>query len=142
MVMDISEGFQIEAPDVFVPWGIYESDLRGLLGSHGLRHVTHGYYTLSCVSLGGLAHELGFHLYPRSSGMLNELEFFRRSYENQKASFDEFQKHFEISFGKPTKEQMGTEGFPSYLWNLEGARIVHYVIDRFGLEEHMRIQKT
>jgi hypothetical protein len=140
--MDIAKGFQIGVPDVFVPWGIRESDLRGLLESYGLRHVTHGYYTFSCVSLGGLSHELGFHFSPRPDGILSELEFFRRAYENQKASFDEFQKYFEASFGKPTKEQMGTEGFPSYMWDLKGVRIVHYVFDRFGLEEHMRIQKA
>jgi hypothetical protein len=139
--MDLASGFQIELPDAFVPWGIHEPDLKRLLDRHGLKHVTHGYYTLSCVSLGGLSHQLGFHFYPRSGGILNELEFFRRSYENQKASFDEIQKHFESSFGKPTKEQPGAEGFPSYMWNLDGAQIVHYVTDRFGPEEHMRIRK-
>jgi hypothetical protein len=138
----INEGFQIETPNVFVPWGLHESDLRSLLNVFGLRSVTHGYYTLSCTSLGGLAHELGFHFYPRSGGILNELEFFRRSDEDQKASFEEFQKHFEAVFGKPTTGQSGLEGFPSYVWDLNGARILHYVFDRFGPEEHMRIQKA
>jgi hypothetical protein len=139
--MNISEGFQIEVPDAFVRWGIREPELRALLDVHGLRHITRGYFVLSCVSLGGMAHELGFHFFPRSGGILTELEFFRRSYENEKASFDEFQKHFEEFFGKPTKEMMGAEGFPSYTWELQGVRIVHYVIDRFGLEEHMRIKR-
>ena len=140
--MDLRSGFQIETPNAFVPWGIQETELQALLGDHGLKHVTQGYYTLSCVSLGGLSHKLGFHFYPRTGGRLNELEFFRSSYENQKASFDEFQTHFEMSFGKPTNEKPGGEGFPSYAWNLHGAQIVHYVMDRFGPEEHMRIRKT
>lgn len=139
--MNIAEGFQIEVPDVFVSWGIREPDLRDLLDGLGLRHVTHGYYTLSCVSLGGMSHELGFHFFPRPGGILNELEFFRRSYDDQKASFDEFQSHFEAFFGKPTKEQKGAEGFPSYAWELNEVRIVHFVFDRFGPEEHMRILK-
>lgn len=69
--MDIAQGFQIEVPDVFVPWSINEQDLSVLFDSRVLRHVTHGYYTLSCVSLGGLSHELGFHFYPRQGGELN-----------------------------------------------------------------------
>ncbi|HEX8843263.1 MAG TPA: hypothetical protein VF791_01265 [Pyrinomonadaceae bacterium] len=140
--MNIDEGFQIEVPEVFVRWGISEADLRGLLDAYGLRHVTHGYYTLSCVSLGGMSHELGFHFFPRHNGILRELEFFRRSYDNLKASFDEFQSHFEAFFGEPTREQMGSEGFPSYTWEWKDVRIIHYVIERFGLEEHMRIQKA
>lgn len=126
---------------VFIPWGIREPDLELLLAEHGLKRVTHGYYTLSCVSLGGLPHELGFHFYPRPDGILTELEFFRRSYVDQKASFEEFQNHFEMFFGKPTDVKPGGEGFPSYMWNLNGAKIVHYVFDRFGPEEHMRIRK-
>ncbi len=137
--MNIAKGFQIEFPNVFVHWGIGETQLLTLLEPCGLRHITTGYFALSCVSLEGMAHELGFHFSPRSNDILTELEFFRSSYENQKASFDEFQKHFELFFGQPTKSKMGTEGFPSYAWELEGIRIVHYVFERFGLEEHMRI---
>ena len=140
--MDLISGFQIESPSVFVPWGISESQLQSLLEEHGLKQVTHGYYTMSCVSLGGLSHQLGFHFHPRHHGILNELEFFRRSYESLKASFDDFQEHFERSFGEPTAEQCETEEFPAFSWSLNGVRIIHYVMDRFGLEEHMRIMKV
>jgi len=139
--MDLTSGFQIESPNVFVPWDISEAELKSLLDEHGLRQVTHGYYTMSCVSLGGLSHKLGFHFRPRHHGMLNELEFFRQSYDNLRASFDEFQKHFENSFGKPATEQSETDEFPAFSWSLNGVQIVHYVFDRFGLEEHMRIMK-
>jgi hypothetical protein len=138
--MNIEEGFQIEFPKIFVGWGISESELRELLEPHGLRHITTGYYVLSCKSLDGLIHELGFHFLPRSNGVLTELEFFRSSYENQKASFDDFQEHFERAFGKPTKSTMGNEGFPKHTWDLNGVNIVHFVFDRFGPEEHMRIR--
>jgi len=82
------------------------------------------------------------HFHPRHHGILNELEFFRQSYESLKASFDDFQKHFERSFGEPMTEQSETEEFPAFSWNLNGVRIIHYVMDRFGLEEHMRIIKV
>ena len=59
--MDISTGFYIECPDIVVPWGITARQLRRLFGDHPLRRVSEDYYyTTSCVSLGGLRHELGF----------------------------------------------------------------------------------
>lgn len=39
--MNLKQGFHIEEPRVFVPWGISEGELKGLLGSR-LRHVTNG----------------------------------------------------------------------------------------------------
>lgn len=139
--MNIDLGFQIEIPNVFIPWGIDELELKELLGSM-LRYVTTGYYTITCESLGGMKHELGFHFEPRKNGKLNELEFFRKSYDDQEASYKEFQNHFETAFGKPTYTQKGDEGFLSHQWNLKGTTIVHYVYDRFGPEEHMRIKRT
>jgi hypothetical protein len=137
--MNIDLGFQIDIPNVFIPWGITESELKKLLGSV-LRHVTAGYYTITCESLGGMKHELGFHFEPRKNGKLNELEFFRRSYGDQVASYKEFQTHFEAVFGNPSRTQKGNEGFLLDQWNFEKTTIVHYVFDRFGSEEHMRIK--
>jgi hypothetical protein len=139
--MDLTTGFQIESPNVFVAWGVRPTKLKSLLTEHGLKRVTHGYYTLSCVSLNGLSHDLGFHFRPRWGGILNELEFFHRSYKELEVSFEEFQKHFEAAFGKPTNEQPGDQGLPSFCWNFASIQIVHYVLDRFGPEEHMRIRK-
>ena len=72
---------------------------------------------------------------------LYELEFFRKSYADQTKSYEEFQEHFEAEFGKPNFIQPGTEGFDRCTWNLQDVEIVHYVFDRFGPEEHMRIRK-
>ena len=139
--MDIDLGFQIDIPNVFIPWGINELELKKLLFSV-LRHVTTGYYTITCESLGDMKHELGFHFEPRKNGELNELEFFRRSYDDQWVSYNEFQNHFEAAFGKPTHTKEGNEGFQSHQWKINKITIVHYVFDRFGPEEHMRIKKT
>ena len=140
--MNIREGIQLEVPDVFIPWETSEKELRDLLEPFGLRKVTKGYFTISCQSLSGMEHELGFHFIPRGGDNLQELEFFRRSYDDQQKSYDEFQSHFEQHFGKPTSTRKGTEGFPTQVWNLKGVEISHYVFDRFGAEEHMRIKKT
>lgn len=136
--MNLSRGFQLSDPSIFVPWLSDNPDIERLLGGTPFRRVTRGYYTLECEPLPDLKCLIGFHTH--KTGKLTELEFFRRSYEDQEASFKEFQTHFESTFGKPTGRSEGNEGFPNYEWNLEGARIIHYVYDRFGPEEHMRIQ--
>ena len=138
--MNIKEGFKIDVPDIFIPWCIDEQTLIKLLNKHSYNHVTKGYYTISCKSLSGLDCMLGFHFEPRKDGLLKELEFFRNSYSDQSESFYEFQSHFEKAFGKPSKNYFGNEGYENYLWDFDSVQIVHYVIDRFGPEEHMRIK--
>jgi len=138
----IREGFQLENPDVFVPWTVTEAGLRSLLLQHGLRKVTTGYFTISCSSLNGLQHELGFHFKPRDGGRLDELEFFRRDYPDNTASFRDFQEHLERTFGPPTQTRDGAAGFPTHEWHVPGGDVIHFVHDRFGLEEHVRIRRA
>lgn len=137
--VDLGNGLRVDEPPVVVLWGICESDLQSLLGP-ALRRVTKGYWVARVRVLGGLSCNLGFH-FRDARGGLSELEFFRDSYEDQAASFEEFQHYFEVAFGVPTEQRPGAEGFPSYRWRVPGAEIVHYVFDRFGPEEHMRIRR-
>lgn len=139
--MDIESGFKIESPSVFVPWNISESKLASLFNSHHLRRVTHGYYTIACTSLGGLQSHLGFHFDPRRNGVLTELEFFRDQSMDLRESFREFQTHLEKSFGKPADRTVGAEGFPNVRWIAGSCEVVHFVFDRFGPEEHVRIRR-
>jgi hypothetical protein len=140
--MDINKGSQIDSPKIFVPWDVEEKELTDLFNGHELKHVTTGYYTTSCTSLNGLTCMLGFHFDPRSNGRLNELEFFRTNYDDQRKSFEEFQTHFVNVFGQPSETAKGNEGFNNYAWQLNNVQIVHYIFDRFGPEEHMRIKKA
>jgi hypothetical protein len=137
--MDLSVGFQIGQPHVLVPWRISPTELRVLLPSE-LREITHGYSVVRCTSLGGMQHMLGFHFEPRHDGHLKELEFFREGPMALAESYADFQAHFVTAFGPPARTRLGTEGFPTHEWLSPRARIVHRVQDRFGLEEHMRIQ--
>jgi hypothetical protein len=136
--VDLSAGFQLIEPNVFVPWQITQIGLRELLGP-ALRHVTTGYYTVACITAVG-AHCLGFHFDPRDGDTLSELEFFRKSAGNLRDSFESFQGGLEQAFGAPTSVRPGGEGFPSIEWVVPGAVIVHHVFDRFGPEEHVRIR--
>ena len=137
--MDVSDGYRIEQPDVLVPWHIKESVLLDLLPSRPT-HVTNGYYTLPCVSLGGLHHNIGFHFEPRNGGRLREFELFRGSYPNLDQSFQEFERHLERTLGPPTTTDKGNAGFPHLTWRLGKVQVVHYVLDRFGPEEHVRFR--
>ena len=139
--MDLSSGFQIEEPHIFVPWDIGEETFQKMFSELHLRLVTAGYFTAHCTSLGGLPHVLGFHFHPRGSGRLAELEFFRTSYSDLATSYKEFQRHLKITFGSPTVTTPGSEGFPSHVWRMPGAEVVHFVLDRFGPEEHVRIKR-
>jgi len=140
-MVDLESGFQIEDPLVFVPWSVTEEELLSLLPIRP-NHVTTGYYVIDCTSLSGLHHALGFHFRPREHGALRELEFFRRAYPDQAASFAEFQDHLEATFGPPSRRSDGTEGFPNFGWQIGSAWIKHYVFDRFGPEEHVRIGRS
>jgi len=130
----------MDDPNIFVSWGIGEQNLVELFKEHNLKHVTTGYYTTTCTSLGSLTCALGFHFEPRTNGRLNELEFFRRNNDDQKKSFEEFQTSFVNAFGKPTNIRKGDAGFNDYRWIIGGVQIVHFVFDRFGPEEHTRIK--
>jgi hypothetical protein len=140
MHMDLSRGFVLEDPPLTLAFGMSEREFLVTFGSRA-RRVTDGYHALSCTSLGGLRHELGCHfrrgLFKRG---LNELEFFRKEYPDQAASFAEFQRHFEMAFGPPSETKPGNEGFPNHRWVLPGFEIYHVVYARFGLEEHLRIR--
>ena len=139
--MNLTHGFKIDKPDIFVPWDIDEKALTNLFERYKIKQVTTGYYTAQCCSLDNLNCMIGFHFEPRTNGKLNELEFFRIKYDDQKKSFDEFQSNFEKEFGQPTRYSMGTEGYNNYTWQIGNVQILHYIFDRFGLEEHMRIKR-
>ena len=139
--MDLTKGFQLTAPPKFIPWRITNLELEDLLDGYALKKVKRGYYTLKCEPLQGLNCALGFHLHEYD--VLTELEFFKslQSEADIPASYADFQRHFEAAFGPPTKTRDGADGFPVHEWHLSGANIIHFVRNRFGLEEHMRIIK-
>ena len=83
---------------------------------------------------------MGFHFNVEKNGTLRELEFFRDDYSNPEESFNEFQNHFTSNFGNHSHVSMGNEGFQNFEWRFGNIQILHFVFDRFGPEEHMRIR--
>lgn len=135
--MDLRTAFLIEEPSVSIPWGVTKKRLFELLASDSPRRVTSGYLTLRARVLDGLNCMLGFHF--RKNGLLSEIEFFRED-SNLQISYDAFQRHFEQALGPPSRTVPGDEGFSAHEWLVPDVRVVHYVVNRFGPEEHMRIQ--
>ena len=136
--MNLSNGFQIEQPAIYVPWGTTEARLRELFLDRNLRHVTSGYYVTECVSLGGLTHMLGFHF---RHNWLAELEFFSTG-KTLETSFRDFQAHLEMVLGTATSCRPGSEGFSDCEWCLPGATVTHLIRERFRPEEKLRISPS
>jgi hypothetical protein len=136
-------GFQLDNPNLFIPWNITQKNLIELFCEYELKKVTTGYFTTSCISLGELNHCLGFHFKPENSNELKKLDFFKNDYSDIEFSFNEFQKYFVNKFGHPTKiYPKNEEGYNSYEWKINhNIKIFHYIFNRFGLEEHMYIER-
>ena len=141
--MNISQGFQIEQPKVFVPWQINEKLLVDLFSAYNLRKVTNGHYSLSCVSLGRLHHELGLHFHPRANGVLMEMEFYLKSPRSLTQSFKMLQRSFEATFGAPTIAKRVRRSYRenSYTWELKGVRIEHHLRERIWDADKVRVIK-
>jgi hypothetical protein len=139
-VVDLTEGFQIEEPEAFVRWGMTKAELLETLPTEP-QHVAEDYYVIDCTSLQGLQLALGFHFRPKENPALRELEFFRRSSPGLHESYAEFQRHLEAIFGAPAQQSPGDEGLPNCSWQSGGATVRHYVLNRFGPEEHVRMMR-
>ena len=140
-MLDFSRGFVIEEPSVVIPWGATEQELVEIVGAEALNHVTRGYYTVQCVALGGLRIHLGFHFQPRSGGKLWEFEVFRGDMTPLETSFAEFQAHLEAVLGPPSSTSDADGEFSHYEWRTPDLHVYHYVLDRFGPEEHVRFKR-
>ncbi len=139
--MDLADGLPVEQPAVVIPWHIREAELRELVGEAALTHVTRGYFTTTCTLLGGLRLSVGFHFTPRTQGRLREFELFRQFQTPLRGSYAEFQRHLESALGLPTHTENRESDYPSHEWRTSGVSVVHYVLDRFGPEEHVRFRK-
>jgi hypothetical protein len=137
--VNLADGYLVEIPPVLIPWGVGVAEIELLLP--GTRRVTDGYLTLEVVSLGGLAHVLGFHFEPRIAGRLVELELFSRSSAGPSATYESFERHLEETFGAPTTTLPGDVGFPEQRWDFAGVGVIHLVRERFGPEEIVRIRR-
>lgn len=155
--MTILQGFQLDQPKVFVPWGISREELQARLGPFGLRpdSVQECSYSLSCTSLGGLIHTVGFIFLPTSASppwlpdwlsstsprKLRGLRFFPNSESDIFDEFKIYQQHLEQVFGLPTQGTKTNER-PHCEWRISGGVIInHYIFERFDWIHTLEIQR-
>ena len=139
--MDITEGFKLDEPNVFVPWEIDENGISTLLEEHKIHKVTEHYYTLESKCFDGLECTIGFY-FNKEGNKINKIGFFRQNYKGSlEDSFKDFQFYLEKSFGPPQGIN-NDEKFPRYSWQFnKDILIFHYVYDRFGPEENVYITR-
>ena len=87
--MDITSGYQVEQPNVLVPWGISEVQLQELIQGSELQGMK-GFFSIRCVSLFGLSHFLNFRFSPRE-GTLYAFELSGNGGGSLEASYPKFQ---------------------------------------------------
>jgi len=145
-LVNLRNALELEEPHTLVPWDISQAELLSLFGDSGTRcqlsFVTDGYYVLRGRTFGGLDTSIGLHFRPQSAkGRLKELEFFDNGQKELQASFRLFQQHLERALGPPSKTEAGSfsRDLPSYEWYLGRIWVYHWVMDRFGPEEHVRV---
>ena len=139
-------GFQLEAPELTIAWGIRPAELEAAFHREApgvpLSKVRSGYYVAQCKALGNLRTMVGFHFSPLAdNGTLNELEFYDNGSAELAESFVLYQRHLEATFGAPSAVDAGTfsPDMPSYEWRNGRVRVAHFVVERFGPEEHVRV---
>jgi len=136
----ILDGIQIDAPNVFIPWDLCESEVRKIFLNYQVSHIVDAYYAIKDVRIfNTLVCNIGLHF----DKALSRVEFFRNDYADLHKSYNEFQKVFIGKFGKPSRRSRASAGFDSCEWDIDNrVKISHFVMDRFGLTEYMFIEKT
>lgn len=142
--MELANGVKLEVPDLVLPWHTRPETVQRIVGEGHMHKATDKYWVFPCVALGGLQMRAGLHFTPA----LQEVEFFEISKDGRygalelRASYDLFQQHLVASFGEPDLAEAGSidPAYPSYTWYRQSVLVRHFVHDRNGPEEHVRIK--
>ncbi len=137
--LDLSQGFQLEKPNILIPWEITEKAARHLLAPYAPEQLPDGNFSIPCVSMGGLEHKLGLQFDRDGTGRLSKLHIGVERTMGFAGVFWHVQRHMEAAFGRPTDiEQPDPRVYnlPSSRWDQRHVRIEHRVMERFGPKEH------
>jgi hypothetical protein len=144
---DLAKGFQLETPDLWLSWDTTAAQLLEAFTKQrqvAPRLVAPGYYVARCHVLGGLGAQVGFHFEPKNdAGLLKELELFDNGERDIERSYQVFHERLVQLFGEPNEEKRSACGgsMPDREWHVGSVSIVHYVMDRFGPEEHLIVRR-
>jgi hypothetical protein len=134
----IIKGLQIDDPKVFLRWNMKTRDIGIRSCNQSISCVTDNYYVIEDAKLFNytLCCNVGLHFNKR----LKSFEFFRSDYKDLNQSYTDFQAIIVNKFGEPSKRNTNATSFEYCEWELSSKiKIYHYVLNRFGLEEHLTI---
>jgi hypothetical protein len=136
-------GIPLEKPQVTVSWSCTEDDVYSVFQASNVECIAEKYYLITDITFLGNKH-CNMGLYFNST--IVKASFSRASYGGYSSficSYNEFQEAIVNSYGSPTTVKMSDDSFPYCVWNIEKrVNLYHYVLDRFGLEEHLYFEKA
>lgn len=140
----VQSGLKLEAPAVFIPFGIDRHYLLELFaGASAPTKVADGHYVAECDPFGGIWCRIGFHFAAEKPPLLHRFTLSRVAdywgSHTLRQSYDEFQRYFERDFGTPATAS-GPAGFASHQWELGGVQVRHFVQENPPLAEHAEIR--
>lgn len=150
---NILKGLQIDEPMIFVPWDIDENVFSDMFKDHSISLVVENNYLVKDVTILGESHcNIGVQF----DNIVSEVSISRDDYgeyhpdymKSSEAlkialmrSFMSFQTALIREFGQPNKREI-LDTFESFEWHIySNIKIYHYIMDRFGLAEYLRIKK-
>lgn len=146
--VDIAKGFQLENPNIFIPWATSANSLNELFRGHPLSRVSEHHYVAPSVCLGGLEVQIGFHFESRFlffGSRLVRMQIFWIDEPPDLAAhlvnFRSAQTHLEDAFGRPHKTGESETGLPFAVWVFGRTRIAHCFDERFTLGESVEITR-
>jgi hypothetical protein len=142
----IGSGFQIELPAVFLSWGTPLVNAREALSAQIVSFRSGG-LSATCTVLNGL--ECRILLYGSQgfepSSMHERLTMIRFWRQGEfRATFDDIQRHLEMTFGPPHETIPGSDDWPAeYKWVIGDVVVGHYADDKgTGPQELASIRKA
>ena len=140
---DILKGIKIDEPKIFIPWDIDEQTFADKFKSNSVSLVAEKYYSVKGVTILGESNcNIGVYF----DNKLRKVGISRDNYagyDDYIKSFKSFQAILIRGFGQPTKCERTLNDFEDCEWKIsDSIKIYHYVMDRFGLEEHLYIERV
>jgi len=139
---NVLAGLQLENPAVFIPWEIEATDLLGMFEDKNISQITENGYWIKEVTVWGEDKcSLGVEFYKTIKKIgISRMNY--GAYDNYVKSFEAFQVALIKEFGQPSERERILLDFENCKWKIDGKiNIHHYVINRFGLEEHLYIER-
>jgi len=139
---NIHEGIQIDEPVMFIPWNTDEETFKEVFKHKNMHCVADKYYSIRGATIFGEGYcNIGITF----ENTIREVSISREHYDgldDYVKSFLAYQTSLARRFGEPHKCKQMPNGFAHYEWYFGNSIIIrHYVMERFCLEEHLRIER-